>query len=478
MSILVVTWSMFSAACAMLALIHVFLWSNRKSEPVYLLLAFMALAASFVAIQEMNLFSTGDPDVAQRLILWQNLLIALVLIPMVWSVRSYLPSARTWGAVSISVLWGIGLLINFLMPGNLTFTEISAMDARVTVWGDPFYVPVGTVNDWKWLVDITVVLIPLYIIDAAWHDRRPHRGRRGLVITLGTVLFILFAGIQAIAVDAGILSAPYMVSAAFLTMVFALTWVFARDVVNARTLAVELTQSRNETEQLVRANLLGEVASALAHELNQPLAAILGNAQAARKFLSRPEPDLTEIEEILDDIVRDDKRARDIILKMRSMLHGDESVHEPVELRVIVAEAIDFLKGEFKQNGISTRFDVSPPVPMVGGGRIALQQVILNLLINAEHALLDSRSENCDIQIRLFAHHGGAVLEVRDHGPGIADEIRSRLFEPFVTTKHRNIGMGLAVCKRIIEARGGQLSAENADGGGACFRVWLPAEQA
>ena len=462
----------------MLALIHIFLWSNRRSERAYLLSALMAFSAALVEIQEMMLFSMADPDAAQRLLLWHNLTIALVLIPMVWSVRVYLPTARTWAAVVISAFWGIGLLINFLAPGNLTFVDIQSMDAKVTTWGTVFYVPVGTLNDWKWVVDLTVILIPVYIIDAAWRDRRSEKGWRGLAITIGAVLFMLIAGVQAILVDLGLLSLPYMVSAAFLTMVFALTWVFARDAARARTLALELFQARNEMEKMMRANLLGEVAAALAHELNQPLAAILGNAQAARKFLARPEPDLDEIGEILEDIVRDDKRARDIILRMRRMLSGEESGQGPVDLRTVVAEVTDFVKGEFTQNHITTRFDAASQVPRVSGGHLALQQVVLNLLINAEHALLESQAKNRQIRIRLYQHRGGAALEVRDFGPGIAEDVRTRLFEPFVSTKNGNIGMGLTMCKRIVEGRGGHLTAENAEGGGALFRVWLPAEKA
>ena len=478
MNLLVVAWSMIAAACAMLALIHVFLWSNRLQEPVYLLSAFMAISAALVAIQEMMLFSMTDPDAAQRLLLWHNLIIALVLIPMIWSVRVYLPTARTWVAVLISSLWGIGLLINFLMPGNLTFVDIQFMDTKVTAWGTVFYVPVGTVNNWKWVVDLTVFLIPVYIVDAAWRDRRPDRGQRGLLITIGAVLFIMLAGIQAILVDMGKLSAPYMVSAAFLTMVFALTWVFARDAARAKTLALELAQAWDEMEKIMRVNQLGEVAAALAHELNQPLAAILGNAQAARRFLARPEPDLDEVGEILDDIVRDDKRARDIILRMRSMLGGEESNPGQVDLRVVVSEVGDFLAGQFSRNRVTLRIDAPATVPLVRGEQGALQQVVLNLLVNAEHALLESRANNREIRIRLYELRDGVALDVRDFGPGIAEEVRERLFQPFVSTKVGNMGIGLAICSRIVESRGGQMTAEDAEGGGARFRIWLPAHKA
>ncbi|NNJ80045.1 MAG: HAMP domain-containing histidine kinase [Xanthomonadales bacterium] len=475
MNLLVVTWSMIAASCGMLGLIQLFLWSHNRREWAYMLSALMAFAAALVALQEMWLFSTPDPVAYQQLLIRHNVAIALVLIPMIWSMRLYMPVARTWAAILISALWGAGLLINFLLPGNLTFTELHSMDPRITAWGDVFYVPNGTVNNWKWIVDITVILIPLYMIDAAWRDRRRNKGIRGFVIALAAVLFMLFAGIEAIVVDAGLVEAPYMVGAAFLVVVFALTWVHARDAVRARQLALELEQVRGETERLVRANSLGEMASALAHELNQPLAAILGNAQAARKFLAQPEPDLDEIRDILDDIVRDDKRARDIILNMRQILRGDETDNTPVNLESSLREVMDFLSMVFEKSGVVVVLEPSADTPDVKGGRMALQQVVLNLLLNAEHALVASRASNRLIRVRLHERGNGAEIEVRDFGPGIAEEVRTRVFEPFVTTKEGSLGMGLTICRRIVEGRGGQLTVENADDGGARFRVWLPA---
>jgi len=474
MNALVITWSMFSAACVLLGLTQVFLWSNNWREWVYPLSAAMSFSAAAVALLEMLLFSTPDPSRYQALLLWQNLAIALVVVPLVWSIRTYLPKARTWAAVLITACWCLGMLVNFLMPGNLTFVEVQSIGQKMTPWGDVFFVPVGRTNDWKWLTDVTVILIPLYVIDAAWRAPDRNRGKRGAVITAGVVLFILFAGIQAILVDSGLLDAPYMISAAFLSIVLALTWVLARDAVRAKTLALEVTQAQRETERLMRSNLLGEVAAALAHELNQPLAAILGNAQAAQKFLDRPEPNLGEVRDILSDIVRDDKRARDIIQNMRQMLSGDESSQDRIELEPTIREILHFVNNELHENDVRVQFDRAGDIPAISGGRVALQQVILNLLLNAEHAMRESQSPSREIRIHLREERGGVEVEVRDFGPGIAEDVRHCLFDPFVSTKEGSLGMGLAVCRRIVEAQGGRLTAENAEGGGACFRMWLP----
>jgi signal transduction histidine kinase len=475
MSILIVAWSMTSAACAMLGLMQLFLWLNDARDPAYPLAVVMAFAAAVVALLEMALFSSPQQAAHQQLLLWQNLAVATVVITMVWTARAYLPVARTWMALGITVLWVLGVIINFLLPGNLTFVDVQSVDPRATFWGESFYVARGTVNPWKWLADITVVLVPLYVIDAAWRDRRRDQREQRWVITAGMLLFILFAGVQAILVDAGRLDAPYMISAAFLSIVFALTWVLAREAVRARALALEVTRARRETERLMRANLLGEVAAALAHELNQPLAAILGNAQAAQKFLAAPRPDMAEIRTILADIVRDDKRARDIIHSMRRMLRSERARDTPVDLGVAVREVLELVSQQFEENRVVLRFDIVGDVPFVRGDGVALQQVVLNLVLNAEHAMTAAQVSRPMVEVRLRESRGGVEIEVRDTGPGIADELQSRLFDAFVTTHPGSLGMGLAICRRIVEAHGGSLTAENADKGGARFRAWLPA---
>jgi C4-dicarboxylate-specific signal transduction histidine kinase len=226
----------------------------------------------------------------------------------------------------------------------------------------------------------------------------------------------------------------------------------------------------------MRSNLLGEVASAMAHELNQPLAAILSNAQAAQKFMDHPAPDMDEIRDILDDVVRDDKRARDIILNLRHMLEGDEEAQQDLNLEAAIREMLEFIRREFEDHAVKVEIDSTGEIPLVRGGRIGVQQVILNLVLNAEHALLEASAPEPVIHIRLCASHGGAEVEVRDFGPGIANSVRHRIFEPFVSTKCDGLGMGLAISRRIVEAQGGSLTVDDVhEGGGALFRLWLPA---
>lgn len=477
LDLLNVIWSMIAAACAMLGLTQAFLWWHSRNEVVYPLSMVMAIGATAVSVLEM--YMSSSPDIAQheRLLVWLNLAIAAVLIPMVWSIRAYLPRARKWLAMLISLLWAIGIAVNFLMPGNLTFSEVQVVERFVTFWGDEYFVAQGQINDWKWLADITVLLIPLYAVDAAWRTRKLPRARNGWVLAGGVVLFIIVAGSQAILVDAGFYHAPYIVSLAFLFVVLALTWVLARDAVRAGQLRKDIDQAHRETERLMRANLMGEVAAALAHELNQPLAAILGNAQAAEKFLTQPDPDLEEIREIFADIVSDNKRAREIIANIRNMLRGDNIGDQNVDLEVATRQVMGFMAHELERNDIQARIIIKGKIPAVCGGQVAIQQVIMNLLVNAEHAVQNSDTKRREIRVLLAEDQGGAEIVVRDFGLGIDEEMRQKIFDPFVSTKKGSLGMGLAICRRIVENQGGRMTVENAQGGGARFRVWLPACQ-
>jgi signal transduction histidine kinase len=227
-------------------------------------------------------------------------------------------------------------------------------------------------------------------------------------------------------------------------------------------------------EHLGRANMLGELVSALAHEINQPLAAILSNAQAARRLLASGSPDPGELREILDDIVRDDKRAGEVIQHLRLMLRKGEIQRERFRIQESIGEVLGLMNGELDAQGISVDKELDPDLPPAEAGRVETQQVIMNLLINAAHALSESPPGQREIRIRAERHVEDAVMvSIEDTGPGIAPEALSSAFEPFFTTRSDGLGMGLAICRRIVEAHGGRIWGENAING-ARFSFTLP----
>lgn len=246
------------------------------------------------------------------------------------------------------------------------------------------------------------------------------------------------------------------------------------DITERITAERNLERTRRELERLGRANALGELVAGLAHELNQPLTAILSNAQAARRLLASGRPDPDELRETLDDIVRDDKRASEVIQHLRHLLRKRETESEVFPIQETLREVLGLVSSELESAGISVREALDPDLPPVASGRVEVQQVLMNLLVNAGHALSESSSGARMIILRAARHdRDAAVISVEDTGPGIPPEALPRLFEPFYTTRAGGLGMGLAICRRIVEAHGGRIWGENT-GQGARFSFTLP----
>ena len=224
-----------------------------------------------------------------------------------------------------------------------------------------------------------------------------------------------------------------------------------------------------------RVTLLGQLASALAHELSQPLGAILRNAEAAEIMLQEPSPDLEELRAIVADILRDDHRAGDVIDRLRSLLKRGSMSPLPVDLGEVVGEVLSLVRGDAAARHVRVESAIAPNLPLVLGDRIHLQQVLINLLVNAMDALDGVAQDKRLVRVTIRPAGAAAVeVEVADQGHGIAKEHLPRLFEPFFTTKGSGMGVGLAVSKTIIEAHKGKLWAENDPAGGACFRFTVP----
>ena len=221
---------------------------------------------------------------------------------------------------------------------------------------------------------------------------------------------------------------------------------------------------------------MGELAASLAHELNQPLAAVVSNAGAAQRFLDGEPPDLAEVRETLSDIAEDGLRAGEVIRRLRALLKREEPAREPLAANRVVREVLGLLRNDVSLRGVSVRTELAEGLAPVRGDRVQLQQVLLNLLLNAMDAVRDAAEGERKITVLTSAEEEGAVqLAVADTGPGLDEEQLGRIFEPFYTTKPDGLGMGLAVSRTIIDAHGGKLWAENSPDGGATFRVSLPA---
>ncbi len=248
------------------------------------------------------------------------------------------------------------------------------------------------------------------------------------------------------------------------------------DVTERRRAQDEVERMRKELAHVTRISTLGELAASMAHELNQPLAAILSNAQAARRFLAAPDVDLNEIRDILDDIIKDDKRAGEVIHRLRALVQKREAVEtERLNLNELVRDAERLLHGELVARNTQLVEQFQPDLGPAVGGRVELQQVLLNLLVNALDAMRDVPPAERVVTVATASADGWVELRVSDAGPGIPEALMPDIFRPFFTTKQHGLGMGLAISRSILEACGGTLTAANRPGGGAQFTLRLPA---
>ena len=600
MSLLTIAWSMCAAACIMLGLTHLLLFFHQRRSALYLLSSLMAFAAAVETMIVLAMMNAQSIDAYKTLLIWDNAAIYVLLMSMVWFAYAYFDSAQLWLVRLITVLWSVALVANFLSPYSLVFSHIEELKQIDSIWGETFVLARGTPNPWVILADIASVLIAIYFISSAIATWRAGNHRRALLIGGAMTLFILLAGIHAPMVDAGKVATPYMVSFAFLAIVFALTYELVVEAVSAARLArevssfearwsslldsielavvgidaqgtvsyanpfferlsgyplsqlrgkhvgrlvppakveelkqrleeaaregpkayaksvlvtaagerremewssvqlftpdgahagflsigadvtermqarIQLRRAEREMERLARANVLGELTSALAHELNQPLAAILSNAQAARRFMDAGNADPVELREIIEDIIRDDKRAGEVIHRLRSMLRKGETSREQLSVEDVVMESIELLNGELAVQGVDVQVHADSELFPVEGGRVELQQVLVNLMLNAVHAMRDTPTSQRVIKIRVEAGDDDIVVSVEDRGRGIAVDKLPQVFEPFFTTESEGMGMGLAICRRILELHDGRIWAENNTAGGATFFFSLP----
>jgi C4-dicarboxylate-specific signal transduction histidine kinase len=228
-----------------------------------------------------------------------------------------------------------------------------------------------------------------------------------------------------------------------------------------------------EFAHAARVSTLGELTASIAHEVNQPLGAILTNGEAALLWLNRPEPNLGELRALAARTIADARRAADIIRRIRDMATRAETKRSRVALNAVIQEVLLFLSSELRRQGVETTLELAAALPDVVGDRVQLQQVFVNLAVNAIHAM--AGQEIRQLVIRTMRLGEAAIgVEVEDTGHGIPPDSLNQLFQSFFTTKRDGMGIGLAVCRSIIEAHGGTIEATNRPGGGARFRFTLP----
>ena len=249
------------------------------------------------------------------------------------------------------------------------------------------------------------------------------------------------------------------------------------DVTARKEAELEVQQQRQLLTHLTRVATLGELSGALAHELNQPLTSILSNAQAGLRLLAQEQVDLDEIRAILRDIADEDRRAGDVIRRLRALLRRGETPRQPLDVNEVTSEVLRLARSELISHGVTAAVQLTPGLPKVRADRIAVQQVLLNLIVNACDAMRLEEPPQRRLRVATAVDGEGAVrIAIVDRGAGLPADRVERLFEPFFTTKEHGLGLGLVICRSIVAAHGGNLGAAPNPDRGATFWFTLPAD--
>ena len=250
------------------------------------------------------------------------------------------------------------------------------------------------------------------------------------------------------------------------------------DVTDQKAAEADAALQRQEVTHLMRVSALGQLSGAIAHEINQPLTAILSNAQAALHMIQERSPNLEEIRDAIADIVHEDNRAAEVIERLRGLLRKGEVTTEIVDLNSLVISTVALLNGELINRSVKIELGLTECLPGTSGDPVQFQQVVLNLLMNAMDAMVFSPPAERIITVATRVRGNGSVdMIVTDRGPGFdqADEVR--VFQPFYTTKAHGLGLGLTICSTIAQAHGGQLTLARGASGGAVATLSLPARK-
>jgi signal transduction histidine kinase len=246
------------------------------------------------------------------------------------------------------------------------------------------------------------------------------------------------------------------------------------DITDRLSAERKLQQIQADYTHAARVATLGELTASIAHEVNQPLAAIVTNGEASLRWLDRAEPDVGEARQLAGRMVADARRAAAVIRRIRSMATRQPAGREWLSINEVISETLDFLRRDLQSKDVRVSFDVEAALPLVEADRTQLQQVLINLAVNATQAMVQHDSGDRRLRIRSSVVPGGVKVEIADNGPGIPEDLAGRMFESFVTTKPNGLGIGLSICRSIIEAHDGRIEVRNGDGG-ACFSFMLPA---
>jgi len=481
MDVVSTLWLFGAAIQLALAILCGTLWLIERRAHASLILCVVGVSAAAATVIELQMMHSATTAEYGEWLRWDHVPNFIAIVGLALFVRLYLGTGRLallWAFISARALV---LILNFLVRPNFNFREIVSL-RKVSLLGEQVStIGMAVPRTWQWFAVASLVLLFVYLIDAVverWRQGGAESRRKALAVGLGIVTPYLFNVALSQMYVFGIVHIPLYNLVWYLGILLMMAYELGHDLSVSRRAGLELAELRGQLAQVERVNMLGQLSSTLAHELTQPLTAALLNVEAAQAVLAGKEPNLKELSSIIDDIGRDERRAADLITRMR-MLSKRRSIEiQPLDMEDVVRDVVALVRPQATAKQIAVDVRMSSRLPRVLGDRVHLTQVLLNLIMNGIDAVESRPMDARRIVIEVRADEGTSQVEVAvmDSGPGVSEAAARQIFKPFFTTKENGMGLGLALCRTIVEAHGGKLWNElRPPQDGATFRFTLRA---
>lgn len=472
-----IIWSMTASACLTLGLVHALVWWHHREKLDRLFFALLAVSTAWFSYFEWSSLQAQRPEIFLWSFRWMQLPTWCMIAGLIGYVITHLRAGNWWIAGLALGLRTLAVGLIFFVVPSIHFVEFTGLE-HVVIFGAEVSRPIGSPSMLMLVPHASLVCLLIFVAGAARTVWRRGERRRAVVVGGSMVFFVLLAALQTILGFWQIAKVPPGGSLFFLALLFVTTFELSMETTRVKALSAELRETRasnrDQVARLGRVATFGEISVALAHEMNQPLGIILSNAQAAQRILAKDPPDLPEVRAILADIVSENLRASEVVSRMRALLRRNEVNYESLNLSEIAVQVIAILRVTLRDHRVELTHDIAVSPLMVSADRVQLQQLLLNLMLNACEAMSSQPPGARRLHLATRREGTNALLSVADSGPGLPDSVE-QIFQPFYTTKPQGLGMGLAICRSIATSHRGDLAAFANANGGATFQLILPA---